>query len=432
MLLPGSHLSGVSAPHMATPSASRVLAFSPVRGTPRTTTRGGHRTQEPEAPPPGPPLTPEERAAVDAYIDYRMKLASHPLAASTTLRGSTVPYSTAIRSLCDEVLKREHDLLALRLDAIEDDIGAAVEEQEALLIGISRLREAASIAHMKVEASQAFLEKVNEVNFKASQIATAAANRGDNKEDADAGSNVTKIPAEVTLVRAKLLDAIASGTDACPTVAYPSIMESLSEIVATRRRLDYERKWANDTTTEVGKIESEMATEVVAEEDRHKAIEQAKRELDDAHREVFLKRKAYIIAHKRLMGAERLPNGTTLSPNDTFDIVMRIRDELDDGKTTTLDRLVRTDFAELLDKGTQRAPLNPTASGLPGSRSATVDTSATPRAGGAAAASSPWPSDAKDGSRHGASRTADSSNASLIASAFHRPHTATPSVPSRR
>jgi regulator of replication initiation timing len=285
-----------------------------------------------------PPMTYEERAAVEAYINYRLKLASHPLAA-TGVGSQVMPYTTAVRDISDSVLRCELRLIETRLEAMEDDLREVIEEHEAARIAVARLREATGIQRLKVHATSAFHAKAKEVIFEASK-------RADGGRETDNG--VLHTSADITLRRARLHDALSAATDVCPTVIYPTIMEYLSTLAQTRRRVEYEKKWSDDVRVQLERIHREMAALRMQEDERRADIEHAKAELEEAHREVFSKRKKYIITHKRLMGAERLPNGAILSPDEAEVPLAAIRSELAAGRTDTLDRLANTDCAELM------------------------------------------------------------------------------------
>jgi predicted nucleic acid-binding Zn-ribbon protein len=290
---------------------------------------------------PTAPLSHEERAAVDAYIAYRLKLASHPMAA--TAPGShAVPFTPAVRDLSDAVLRSELQLLEVKTDAIEDDLCEAIEEHEAARMAISRIREAIAIQRNKVNATHTYIRKAKDVVFEAGRRAHQPGQAPTKR------STVLDTGADVSLQRARLQDALSSATDVCPTTVYPTLMESLSAIAQTRRRVEYEKAWSDDVRGHLEKIQKEMARLRQEEDQRKEDIAIAKAAVEEAHREVFTKRKQYIITHKRLLGLDRLPNGAVLSPSDTAPLLDAIRAELRAGRTDTLDRLARSECAELM------------------------------------------------------------------------------------
>jgi hypothetical protein len=317
----------------------------------------------------------EERSAVESYINYRLKLASHPLASSSG--SAAVPYTADVRSIADSVLECERRLLEVRLDGIDGELAETVEEHETARIATMRLREALALERLKLSGTHAFVKKARDVIFESSKLHDSFAQPGNNTKSifaaADEGnddqltsssgggqepkpSTVLDISTDVTLRRARLQDALSSACDVCPTVVYPTIMELLSQLAQTRRRVDYEKRWSDEVRAQLDRIQMEMAKMRAEDEDRKEAIARAKSDLDDAHREVFTKRKQYIVTHKRLTGVDRLPDGSMVRQADAQEILRTIRDELRAGRTDTLDRLASSECAELMGRPHSHAP----------------------------------------------------------------------------
>jgi hypothetical protein len=317
----------------------------------------------------GAELSAADRQAVDAYVSYRMKLSVNPAAAPTD-PPTRIGASAALREAADSVLRKENDLLQIRIDNAEDELASTLEEKESVRMALMRFRDAAKLETEKIHACAAFDSIVDEIVYAerrkitAEQSSAAAVNviNGHAVEHGDArgadqfaqqqseavASGLIDTPANVALHRGRLHDALASSTDACPTVIYPEIMTVLSELVRSRCRMQYERTWSDNTAAEFVAMQEKMTATSREEEQRQLRVKEAKQMLDDAHRDVFRRRKQFILTHRRLFGIEPLPNGTALQAAATVDLVASIRTELEQGRSDTLMRLSDSECTALM------------------------------------------------------------------------------------
>ena len=355
-------------------------------------TRGGYGFGGGAPPVDAPPLTPADRQVVDNYLQYRLKLAANPFAAAS-LPPTMGQFTPGQRHAADGVFLRMHDLLRIQTKHLEDDTFLLKAEKEALMLAVARFRETLTIEQLKLVDTAAFLQKVQDVLQKGRHVEMTTDRESDGDATGDAASDSLRggmprttldLPSqflprndkkglsssssaktkqggggggtsisssliedprvltsnvELTMARVKVLDALTCSLDVCPTVAYPEIVESISKLVKCRRRLEYERAWCDAADGELLKVKTRVENVAQLQSTHETEFQQERRLLEEAHRDIFAKRKSYIVLHKQLFGAQRLPSGVLLSSGSTVEIVDRIRAELGAHKTTTLDML---------------------------------------------------------------------------------------------
>ena len=130
----------------------------------------------------------------------------------------------------------------------------------------------------------------------------------------------------------------------------PTLMRLHSDIVCEKHQLEFEQKLCEEDLDSYKKQEQEKGKLHSQQEAATLKLSEAKEQLDCVHRNVFARRKKFVVTHRRLTGKEKLPSGELLSPSsaDVAQVLAQIRSELQQGTLFSLQHLADTDCADLM------------------------------------------------------------------------------------
>ena len=162
----------------------------------------------------------------------------------------------------------------------------------------------------------------------------------------DSGSMLR--PVAILRQRLELQKALArSMNESCITTKSATLSEAISESALLRVQEKFEERLTQEQVSELNflhirrkKLEDEAA-------ERQALLTKAKEEVEATQRAVFMRRKQFIVTHRRLNGQERLPTGEYLTPAACREVQQRIRNELVAGRMDLLMSLAASDCAEL-------------------------------------------------------------------------------------
>ena len=348
-------------------------------------------------------LTDDERDAVDALIEYRLRLADKPFIKPMAM-------SAELQAASDGVLSREHQLLEALSESCEEEVIDLLSDREATHLQLVRHQEMCALlegglaraarlrdnlVEMKKERDRRRALSLNNTNSAAGASTTSTTTRGglrnangetdgdiaarnlfaavkppsiansssskniNNNDIANAGRHSPRSPSAHLMTRSledierhvQIESALSANLERTMTVLYPTYLDFVGRIAMMRRRCDLEKDWSVATAQELEVVEAKTRALSSQEQYRKQQLVVARAQLDEANRFMFMSRKELTATHHRILGLEKLRNGAVIDAQSSIDLVNRIRRELQQhgGESETFSRLMETECAELCD-----------------------------------------------------------------------------------
>jgi hypothetical protein len=133
----------------------------------------------------------------------------------------------------------------------------------------------------------------------------------------------------------------------CITNNVVALTDAASEAALLRVQEQIEAKNTDDVVGELNRLNERRRRLDGDSHERQVLHAQAKEALEALQRDVFMRRKQFIVTHRRLLGQERLPSGEYLTPSAGREMFQRVRGELLAGRMDLLLALANSDGKEL-------------------------------------------------------------------------------------
>eukprot|EP00759_Apiculatamorpha_spiralis_P014434 PhF_6_TR21069/c0_g1_i2/m.30349 len=249
--------------------------------------------------------------------------------------------NAAVESRTNRVLERELELLSIVTEGMEEEYNMLQEEEMRLTFAVQRVSTALKKAKTRLQREQLVSENITKAmvqphNFpgmtellkeiqgntpQGSQAHKTLLNQ--HLERANAGLQV-KLEEYQEVRSCTRLEEIAS-----ETAAYEARM---SHVVRYRESVEKRLKALQQ------KIQHTEAELIRLEEE--KVLQQENLRCGESELDVV--RKKYDLVHRRVLGAEKLPNGTLVPTEHTLSLLNAIRADLAVGRMDTIEALLRT------------------------------------------------------------------------------------------